>query len=133
MALRQAICAYSNELLDSRLKPAQVTVTPFGMQGLMLTAEFVVTPGIKDSHVGLVETSSHSSDSTIKRAHELSHSRYLRLLLAFRYRFFSCLITKNALTQRKTPWCVSREHHEADLSVSCRFPLTQSKLLGFTA
>ena len=99
----------------------------------MLTAEFLVTPGIKDSHVGLVETSSHLSDSTIKRAHELSRSRYLRLLLAFRYRFFSCLITKNALTQRKTPWCVSREHHEADLSVSCRFPLTQSKLLGFTA
>ena len=23
----------------------------------------------------------------------------------------SRLITKNALTQRKTPWCVSHEHH----------------------
>ena len=45
MALRQAICTYSNELLGSRLKPAQVTVTPSGMQGLMLTAEFLVTPG----------------------------------------------------------------------------------------
>ena len=40
MALRQAICAYSNKLLGSRLKPVQVTVTPSGMQGLMLTAEF---------------------------------------------------------------------------------------------
>ena len=45
MALRQAICTYSNELLSSRLNPAQVTVTPSGMQGLMLTAEFIVTPG----------------------------------------------------------------------------------------
>jgi aspartate/methionine/tyrosine aminotransferase len=45
MALRQAICAYSNKLLGSRLKPVQVTVTPSGMQGLMLTAEFLVTPG----------------------------------------------------------------------------------------
>ncbi len=45
MALRQAICTYSNELLSSRLNPAQVTVTPSGMQGLMLTAEFLVSPG----------------------------------------------------------------------------------------
>lgn len=45
MKLRQAICTYSNDLLGSRLRPAQVTVTPSGMQGLMLTAEFLVTPG----------------------------------------------------------------------------------------
>lgn len=42
--LRRAICAYSNDLLGSRLKPSQITVTPSGMQGLMLTAEFIVTP-----------------------------------------------------------------------------------------
>ncbi len=45
MKLRQAICNYSNDLLGSRLTPAQVTVTPSGMQGLMLAAEFLVTPG----------------------------------------------------------------------------------------
>ncbi|OED42876.1 aspartate/tyrosine/aromatic aminotransferase [Chromatiales bacterium (ex Bugula neritina AB1)] len=43
--LRQAICTYSNELLGSRIMPPQVTVTPSGMQGLMLAAEFLVTPG----------------------------------------------------------------------------------------
>ena len=45
MSLRQAICTYSNDLLGSRLKPPQITVTPSGMQGIMLTAEFLVTPG----------------------------------------------------------------------------------------
>lgn len=45
MKLRQAICTYSNDLLGSRLTPAQVTVTPSGMQGLMLAAELLVTPG----------------------------------------------------------------------------------------
>jgi aspartate/methionine/tyrosine aminotransferase len=40
MSLRQAICTYSNDLLGSRLKPPQITVTPSGMQGIMLTAEF---------------------------------------------------------------------------------------------
>jgi aspartate/methionine/tyrosine aminotransferase len=45
MKLRQAICTYSNDLLGSRLTPAQITVTPSGMQGLMLAAELLVTPG----------------------------------------------------------------------------------------
>jgi len=45
MPLRQAICTYSNDLLGSRLEPPQITVTPSGMQGIMLTAEFLVTPG----------------------------------------------------------------------------------------
>ncbi|MGB0846961.1 MAG: pyridoxal phosphate-dependent aminotransferase [Thiolinea sp.] len=45
--LRQAICSYSNNLLDSQLTPEQITVTPSGMQGLMLTAELLVSPGDK--------------------------------------------------------------------------------------
>ena len=43
--LREEICRYSNQLLNSRITPAQVTVTPSGMQGLMLTAELLATPG----------------------------------------------------------------------------------------
>ncbi|MES0884642.1 pyridoxal phosphate-dependent aminotransferase [Roseibium sp. SCP14] len=45
MNLRQEICRYSNALLGSNIETAQVTVTPSGMQGLMLTAEFLITPG----------------------------------------------------------------------------------------
>ena len=45
MKLRNAICTYSKNLLGSHINPAQVTVTPSGMQGLILTAEFLVTPG----------------------------------------------------------------------------------------
>ncbi len=45
MNLRQAVCQYSNDLLGSQLTPEQITVTPSGMQGLMLTAELLVTPG----------------------------------------------------------------------------------------
>ena len=43
--LREAICAYSNLLFDSHIVPQQITVTPSGMQGLMLAAEVLVTPG----------------------------------------------------------------------------------------
>ena len=45
MNLRQEICRYSNDLLDCNLTTEQVTVTPSGMQGLMLTAELLATPG----------------------------------------------------------------------------------------
>lgn len=45
MDLRQEICRYSNNLLGTKLAPEQITVTPSGMQGLMLTAELLVTPG----------------------------------------------------------------------------------------
>lgn len=43
--LRQEICRYSNRLLNTCLTPEQITVTPSGMQGLMLTAELLVSPG----------------------------------------------------------------------------------------
>ena len=45
MELRHAICTYSKNLLGSHINPTQVTVTPSGMQGLMLAAELLVTPG----------------------------------------------------------------------------------------
>lgn len=43
--LREAICAYSNALYGCALAPERITVTPSGMQGLMLAAELLVTPG----------------------------------------------------------------------------------------
>lgn len=45
MNLRVALSDYSNGLLGCQLSPAQITVTPSGMQGLMLAAELLVTPG----------------------------------------------------------------------------------------
>ncbi len=45
MNLRMALSAYSNNLLGCQLTPEQITVTPSGMQGLMLAAELLVTPG----------------------------------------------------------------------------------------
>jgi len=45
MNLRQEICRYSNDLLDCKLTHEQITVTPSGMQGLMLTAELLASPG----------------------------------------------------------------------------------------
>jgi len=45
MNLREGICCYSNDLLGSTLTTEQITVTPSGMQGLMLTAELLVTLG----------------------------------------------------------------------------------------
>jgi aspartate/methionine/tyrosine aminotransferase len=44
-ALRQQICDYSADLLGAALRPEQITVTPSGMQGLMLAAQVLVTPG----------------------------------------------------------------------------------------
>ena len=45
MNLRQEICRYSNDLLNCDLTPEQITVTPSGMQGLMLTAELLASEG----------------------------------------------------------------------------------------
>jgi len=45
MNLRQEICRYSNDLLGCSLTSERITVTPSGMQGLMLTAELLATPG----------------------------------------------------------------------------------------
>lgn len=45
VALRDEICRYSNNLLGSTLTRDRITVTPSGMQGLMLTAEMLITPG----------------------------------------------------------------------------------------
>lgn len=45
MALRHEVCRYSNSLFGGSLTPERITVTPSGMQGLMLTAELLVTPG----------------------------------------------------------------------------------------
>ena len=45
MNLRNEICRYSNELLGAQLSTEQITVTPSGMQGLMLVAELLTTPG----------------------------------------------------------------------------------------
>ncbi|MEJ6707393.1 MAG: pyridoxal phosphate-dependent aminotransferase [Amylibacter sp.] len=42
---RQEICAYSNDLYGSDLTPERITVTPSGMQGLMLAAQSLVSPG----------------------------------------------------------------------------------------
>jgi len=39
--LREEICRYSNALYGCALTPAQITVTPSGMQGLMLAAELL--------------------------------------------------------------------------------------------
>ncbi|WP_068311155.1 pyridoxal phosphate-dependent aminotransferase [Polycladidibacter hongkongensis] len=44
VGLRDAICSYSNNLYGCELTRSQVTVTPSGMQGLMLAAEMLVTP-----------------------------------------------------------------------------------------
>jgi len=44
-ALREQVCLYSNQLFGSTLTPERVTVTPSGMQGLMLSAQLLVTPG----------------------------------------------------------------------------------------
>ena len=43
--LREEICRYSNAIYRCSLIPQQITVTPSGMQGLMLAAELLVTPG----------------------------------------------------------------------------------------
>lgn len=45
MPLREEIARYSNGLLGSDLTAARITVTPSGMQGLMLCAELLTTPG----------------------------------------------------------------------------------------
>ena len=45
MNLRQEIYRYSNDLLDCKLTTEQITVTPSGMQGLMLTAELLASEG----------------------------------------------------------------------------------------
>ena len=44
-ALRSAIADYSNNLFGSQLTSECITVTPSGMQGLMLAAEILITPG----------------------------------------------------------------------------------------
>lgn len=43
--LRQQICDYSNQLLGCNLTHQRVTVTPSGMQGLMLSAQILSSPG----------------------------------------------------------------------------------------
>lgn len=43
--LRQQICDYSNALLGCALTPDRITVTPSGLQGLMLTAQALASPG----------------------------------------------------------------------------------------
>jgi len=45
MSLREEICRYSNSHYRTSLTPARVTVTPSGMQGLMLSAELLISPG----------------------------------------------------------------------------------------
>lgn len=45
MDLRAAIARYSNGLFDTNLHTQNITVTPSGMQGLMLTAEILTSPG----------------------------------------------------------------------------------------
>ena len=44
-ALRQEICRYSNALYGCDLSAERITVTPSGMQGLMLAAQILTTPG----------------------------------------------------------------------------------------
>lgn len=44
-ALRKQICTYSNAVLGTKLGTDRITVTPSGMQGLMLAAQILVTPG----------------------------------------------------------------------------------------
>ncbi len=43
--LRDALAKYTNKLFGTKLIPSNITVTPSGMQGLMLTAEILVSPG----------------------------------------------------------------------------------------
>lgn len=45
MSLRREICRYTNTLYGMGLEPERVTVTPSGMQALMLVAQCLVTPG----------------------------------------------------------------------------------------
>jgi len=45
MQLRQEVARYSQGLFGKPISARQITVTPSGMQGLMLVAEFLVTPG----------------------------------------------------------------------------------------
>ncbi|WP_166418034.1 pyridoxal phosphate-dependent aminotransferase [Cochlodiniinecator piscidefendens] len=45
MALREEIARYSNNLFGSDLDVRRITVTPSGMQGLMLTAGLLTSPG----------------------------------------------------------------------------------------
>jgi len=45
IALRDAVCRYSHAQFGCELSRAQITVTPSGMQGLMLSAQLLVTPG----------------------------------------------------------------------------------------
>lgn len=44
-ALREEICRCSNGLFGCSLGPERVSVTPSGMQGLMLTAQILTSPG----------------------------------------------------------------------------------------
>lgn len=45
MALREEIANYTNRLLNTDIKANRITVTPSGMQGLMLTAQLLVSEG----------------------------------------------------------------------------------------
>ncbi|PIE18126.1 MAG: aspartate/tyrosine/aromatic aminotransferase [Proteobacteria bacterium] len=45
LALRSEICAYSKRVLGADLSIPQITVTPSGMQGLMLVAQLLTSPG----------------------------------------------------------------------------------------
>ncbi len=45
--LREQICQYSNQLLGCNLTTERITVTPSGMQGLMLCAQILASPGDK--------------------------------------------------------------------------------------
>ncbi|MBO9474766.1 pyridoxal phosphate-dependent aminotransferase [Shimia sp. R10_1] len=45
LALREEICRYSNALFGADLRKEQITVTPSGMQGLMLAAQILTSPG----------------------------------------------------------------------------------------
>ncbi|MCV6601031.1 MAG: pyridoxal phosphate-dependent aminotransferase [Cohaesibacter sp.] len=45
LALRQEICRYTKKIFGASLETERITITPSGMQGLMLIAEFLVSPG----------------------------------------------------------------------------------------
>mgnify|MGYP000430437588 FL=1 len=45
--LREQICQYSNQLLGCNLTTQRITITPSGMQGLMLCAQILASPGDK--------------------------------------------------------------------------------------
>jgi aspartate/methionine/tyrosine aminotransferase len=45
MALRQAICAYHQQILGINLPTSRITVTASGMQGIALTAQALISPG----------------------------------------------------------------------------------------